>query len=318
MESYVDNKFNDPSILKNTAYLDLNNRNIIITRLIQVNRLPQIDSQLTAKLYVDITIDETSLVRNNQDNDFSSYNLTKINSITLNTQAVIDNQNITEAYVDQFHQENERSRRGLGIHFSDESNDLVKNNQDNDFNDNKLTYKNSKLVNRNPISDNELVNKIYLDDELDKNTILRFHQTLQSYLNVFVGNDIYHLTKYNKIQIVDMSEIKFLNIGSDLFQKWNFKGNNKNSDSKVGNFKKSTKSYSSTSYSGATSIPPIGNSFVYIETSSNNHGHERVFVSWERSDIIQSSKIPFYYNSFSILNNNSEKSMGRFRIKFLL
>ena len=32
--------------------------------------------------------------------------------------------------------------------------------------------------------------------------------------------------------------------------------------------------------SGATSLPPIGNSFMYIETSSNNHRHERVFVSW--------------------------------------
>ena len=25
---------------------------------------------------------------------------------------------------------------------------------------------------------------------------------------------------------------------------------------------------------------PIGDDFMYIETSSNNHGHERVFVSW--------------------------------------
>ena len=39
---------------------------------------------------------------------------------------------------------------------------------------------------------------------------------------------------------------------------------------------------------------------MYIETSSNNHGHERVFVSWERTDIIQISNITFYYNRFSI------------------
>ena len=68
-------------------------------------------------MYVDASINESSLVRNNQDNDFNNNNLTNINSITLNTQAVNDDQVITKAYVDQFHQENERSRRDLGIDF---------------------------------------------------------------------------------------------------------------------------------------------------------------------------------------------------------
>ena len=84
-------------------------------------------------------LDETSLVRNNQGNDFNNNNLTNIKNITLNTQAVIDNEVITKAYVDQFHLENERSRRDLGIDFYDESSDTVKNNQDNDFNYSKLT-----------------------------------------------------------------------------------------------------------------------------------------------------------------------------------
>ena len=57
---------------------------------------------------------------------------------------------------------------------------------------------------------------------------------------------------------------------------------------------------------------------MYKETSSNIHGHERVFVSCERTDIIQISNITFYYNRFSILTNNSKKSMGRFRIHLLL
>ena len=57
---------------------------------------------------------------------------------------------------------------------------------------------------------------------------------------------------------------------------------------------------------------------MYNETSSNNHGHERVFVSFERTDIIQISNITFYYNRFSILTNDSLKSMGRFRIQLLL
>ena len=125
-KSYVDNFFNDPSIIKNNIHIDLNDRNITNARFIQVNQWPQIDSHLTPNLYVDNAIDESTLLRNNKDNDFSNYNLTNINSITLIKQAVNDNEVITKAYVDQFHQEYERSRRDLGIDFYDESNDLVK------------------------------------------------------------------------------------------------------------------------------------------------------------------------------------------------
>ena len=317
-KNYVDNLFNDPSIIKNNSHIDLNDRNITNCRFLSVNQLPQIDSHLTAKLYVDNSIDEPSLVRNNKDNDFGNYNLTNINSITLNKQAENDNEVITKAYVDQFHQENERSRRDVGLSFYNEEADLVKNNQDNNLNDNKLTNIDSVQVNRNPSSDNEVANKKYIDDELNKNTILRFNQTLQNYLKVSVGNDTYNLTKYNKIQITDITEIKYPNIGSDLLQKWNIKCNNKNNISKVGDFIKSTKTNSPTGYSGAESLAPIGNSFMYIETSSNNYGHERVFVSWERTDIIQISNITFYYNRFSSLTNDSKKSMGRFRIQLLL
>ena len=138
-KNYVDNSFSNSGIIKNTALIDLNDRNITNARFIQVNQMPQTDSHLTAKLNVDNAIDEPSLVRNNQDNDFNNNTLTNINSITLNTQAVNDNRAITKAYVDQFHQENERSRRDLGINFYDESSDIVKNNQDNDLNDNRVT-----------------------------------------------------------------------------------------------------------------------------------------------------------------------------------
>ena len=66
-KNYVDNLFNNPSIIKNTEHIDLNDRNITNARFIQVNQLPQIDNHLTAKLYVDNTIsesvDESSLLR---------------------------------------------------------------------------------------------------------------------------------------------------------------------------------------------------------------------------------------------------------------
>ena len=192
---YVDSLFNDSSVHKNTVHIDLNDRNITNARFIQVNQLPQIDSHLTAKLYVDNSIDEPSLLRINQDNDFNNNNLTNIDSITLNTQTVNDNQVITKAYVDQIHQKNERSRRDLGIDFFDESSGIVKNNQDNDLNDKKITNVDSIPVNREPASNNELANKKNNDDELDKNTTLRFNQALENYLKDSLGNKIYNLTK---------------------------------------------------------------------------------------------------------------------------
>ena len=196
-------------------------------------------------------------------------------------------------------------------------NDLVKNNQDNDLNDNKLTSLDSITINRNPTADNELSNKKYVDDSIGEGTLLRFNQTLQNYLKVSVGNDIYNLSKYDKIHLIDVTENKCPNIGISFLPKWKIKNLNKINGAKLGNFLKSTRTNSPTGYSGATSLPPIGNSFMYIETSSNNHGNN-VFVSWERLDIIQVTNITFYYDRFSILTNVSLKSMGRFRIRLLL
>ena len=314
---YVDNLFNDPSILKKTTHIDLNDRNITNARFIQVNQLPQIDSHLTAKIFVDNAKDEISLIRNNKNNDFGNFNLTNINSITLTKQAENNNEVITKAYVDQFHQENERSRRDNGLNFYDESSDLVKNNQDNDLNDDKLLNKNSITVNNNPIDDNHVSNKTYIDDELDKNTILRFNQTLQNYLKVSVGNDTYNLTRYDKLELIDVTEIRYPKIGITLLPKWKIRNLNRINGAKLGNFLKSTITNSPTGYSGATSLPPIGNSLMYIETSSNNHGNN-VFLSWKRTDITQITNITFYYIRFSILTIDSLKSMGRFRIQLLL
>ena len=77
----------------------------------------------------------------------------------MNTQAENDNQVVTKAYVDQFHQENERSRRDVGLDFYDESNNLVKNNEDSDPDDNKITNINSFTIINNPTDDNHVSNK---------------------------------------------------------------------------------------------------------------------------------------------------------------
>ena len=307
-KNYVDN------IFKND--IDFNDVKLENIKFVKVNYQPAVDEDLTPKVYVDTAIDEPSLIRNNKDNDFGNYNLTNINSITLNTQAVNDNQVITKAYVDQFHQENERSRRDLGIDFYDESGDIVKNNQDNDLNDKKLTNINSITINNNPTDDNHVSNKKYIDDELDKNTIVRFNQTLENYLKVSVGNDIYHLTKYNKYYLTDKTSMISPNSGLYLMQKWSIECKDRNNNGKVNNFIKSTKTQSPTGDSGAIVLPPIGSAFMYIESSGNNNG-DYTFVGLIRTDIIQISNISFYYNRFSS-SDESLKAMGRFRVEILL
>ena len=291
--------------------MDFNDKNLDNVHSIKVNSYPTLDEQLTPKFNVDNfvlnNVDEESLLRLDPK---GKIHYGKLDSIFVNSSITSPRTIIelpTKSYVDSLH-ESSRNRRDLSSVFND---------QDNEFDNNKLTNLDSVTVNRNPISDNELSNKKYVDESIGEGTIVGFNQTLQNYLKVSVGNNTYNLTKYDKIQITDTTEMRYTNIGSDLLQKWNIKCNNKNNISKVGDFIKSTKTNSPTSHSGATSLPPIGNSFMYRETSSNNHSNN-VFVSWERTDIIQISNITFYYNRFSILTNNSKKSMGRFRIQLLL
>ena len=201
-KNYVDNLFNDPSIIKNTAHIDLDDRNITNARFIKVNQLRQIDSHLTAKLYVDNAvsdaIDESSLLRldpdekleqdsiifnstltspktifqlptkNYVDNkfndpsiikntdqvDFNAKNLDKVGWVKVNDMPEALNDLVPKLYVqnairgileyvDNLHEIN-RNRRDLSSVFND---------QDNKFDNRKLTNLHSVTINRNPISD---------------------------------------------------------------------------------------------------------------------------------------------------------------------
>ena len=368
-KQYVDNKFNDPSIIKNTAHVDFNDKNLDNVRFVKVNSMPAVGEHLTAKYYVDNAIskaiDESSFLRLDTDEKLTQDTIV-LNSTLTSPKTILEIP--TKNYVDS--------------KFNDPS--IIKNTDHVDFNDKILDNVHSIKINSYPTHDHHLAPKFYVDhfvldnvaegsllrvdpksdihygkldsifvntpitsprtiielptrsyvDSLhgenersrrdlgldfydESSTLVRFHQTLQNYLKVSVGNDTYNLTKYDKIQITDTTEMRYPNIGSDLLQKWNIKCNNKNNQARITDFIKSTKTNSPTGFSGAELLPPIGNSFMYIETSSNNHG-SNVFVSWERTDIIQISNITFYYNRFSILTNDSKKSMGRFRIQLLL
>ena len=66
-------------------------------------------------------------------------------------------------YFDSLH-ENSRNRRDLSSAFND---------QDDEFDNYNLTSLDSITVNRDPISDNELASKKYIDDPTRKGTIVR-------------------------------------------------------------------------------------------------------------------------------------------------
>ena len=107
-KNYVDIKFNDPSIIKNTAHLDLNDKKFTNARFIQVNQMPQIDSHLTAKLYVDNSIDESSLLRldPNEKLDLDNQGSINLNSTLTSPKTVIEIP--TKACIDSLHEGNEQ------------------------------------------------------------------------------------------------------------------------------------------------------------------------------------------------------------------
>ena len=63
-------------------------------------------------------------------------------------------------------------------------------------------------VNRNPTIDNEVSNRKYVVDEINKNTIFIFNQSLQNYFKVTVANNDYNFTGDDRKKITDTTIIK--------------------------------------------------------------------------------------------------------------
>ena len=108
--------------------------------------------------------------------------------------------------------------------------------------------------------------------------------------------------------------MKFPNSGGYLLSGWKILCNDRINIGRIQDFVRATGTNSPTANSGANNTPPIGDSFMYIETSGNNFGPS-VHCSWERIDIIQISNITFYYTRFS--TQRDFRAMGRFQIQIL-
>ena len=97
----------------------------------------------------------------------------------------------------------------MGKDFHKEPNDIVKEIEDNYFDDKKKT--NLESITVNSTSHDVLSKNNYIDDELNKHTILRINQTLEKSLKVSFGSVLCNLTKYDKIQITETNIIKIGN-----------------------------------------------------------------------------------------------------------
>ena len=161
-KNYVDNLFDNPSIIKNNAHIDLNDRNITNARFIQVNQLPRIDSLLTAKLYVDNAIsdgvNESSLLRLDLYEKLTQDTIV-LNSTLSSPKTILEIS--TKNYVDK--------------KFNDSS--KIKNTDHVDFNDKILDNVHSIKMNSYPTLQEHLTPKIYVDNAIsysvDEASLLR-------------------------------------------------------------------------------------------------------------------------------------------------
>ena len=136
---------------------------------------------------------------------------------------------------------------------------------------------NSVTVNRNATTDNELANEKYVYDSLGGENFSKFNQRSQNYLKVSVGNDVYIITKYDKKQRPDTTISKYTNSGGYLLPYWRKVWIDRNNCGKLTKFIKLTKN-SPTPNTSATSIPPIGDSILYVESSANISGSNIDFL----------------------------------------
>ena len=122
---------------------------------------------------------------------------------------------------------------------------------------------------------------------------------MQNYSKIAVENVDYNLTTYDRIQNTDTKEKKYPNPGF-LLQQWIIKCADKKNDGKIQKFIKSSKRNTATPNTGSTTLHPIGESFTFVETTGDNYSRND-FVGFQRTDVIQISKISYYCNRFQLM-----------------
>ena len=239
-------------------------------------------------------------MKNNITNDINDNKILNVRSIEINDLPTNNDHACNKKYVDD-------------EVLTKTDSTILKNNQHNDMNNYTITNVNNIQINNTPTQNDQVTNKKYMDDKIDNTSVVRLNDDSNNiYLQVRVLNTAYNLQLFSKAQIIDTTVIQSPNTGGYALQNWLIKCSDKNGSGKITNFIKTTKTNSPTGDAGATTLPPISNSFLYIEPSGNNEGLN-VYCSFERTDLIHISNITFYYN----ITHTGLHKMGRFRIQFL-
>ena len=228
-------------------------------------------------------------MKNNITNDINDNKILNVRSIEINDLPTNNDHACNKKYVDD-------------EVLTKTDSTILKNNQHNDMNNYTITNVNNIQINNTPTQNDQVTNKKYMDDKIDNTSVVRLNDDSNNiYLQVRVLNTAYNLQLFSKAQIIDTTVIQSPNTGGYALQNWLIKCSDKNGSGKITNFIKTTKTNSPTGDAGATTLPPISNSFLYIETSGNNAGLN-VYCSVERNDITHISNITFYYNRFATAN----------------
>ena len=291
-KNYYGEKINHPIIIKNTAHVYFDDKNLDNVRFVKVNSKPAVGEHLTANYYVGNAIpdsvDVSSLLKldPNEKLELCDQDSIFLDSTLRSTKTIIEKH--TKSYNDTLH-ENNRTRLDLSSVFC---------NQGKEYDFIKTPNLDSNTVNRNPSSNNEVSIKRYVEALTGEGTLVGFYQRLQNHLKVSLGNDTYNFTKQDKTKSTGTETFKYPNSGRYLLQRYYIKCNDKNGNVKKQRFIRSTKTNSPSGYSGAASFPPLGDSFKYGKTRQKFSGSENTLVSFERTDIIQIIIISFHHNRF--------------------
>ena len=126
-KSYVDSELNDPSLIRKSAHVDFNDKNLDNVRFVKVNSLPAVREHLTPKLYVDEAIshsvDESSLIRLDPDekSELDEKDSIILNSTLISPKTIIEIP--TKLFINSSH-ENSRNTRDLSSVFNDQDNEF--------------------------------------------------------------------------------------------------------------------------------------------------------------------------------------------------
>ena len=165
---------------------------------------------------------------------------------------------------------------------------MLRNNKQNSLNNNELINVKSIQINNDPLNPLEVATKQYVDSKSgglkqDPNiTLLSSSELIPILVNTMIGEfSILFATKeyvdkrvFYELQIMT----KFTNNnGADLWTDWDLEVSS--GINSLTEFFKSSNSRTSSSGTGPDFLPPIGEYYAYIETSSPNYGPDRYAIA---------------------------------------